>query len=343
MGHLQTRHVPRPGRCCIVDDRSRSVFAPDRMTSIDSSVTDRTTELRAYAMIVAGSFIFSSNHILARYLHDVAPPTGMVFWRMAIGVVVLLPIAGPGLWRNRHLVRQHWKLFALMGALFVPLGNGVIYAAYNWTTALNGSVVATAQPAVTALLSWLLVRDLVNGRQASGIAIAGIGVLLIIARGNLATLLELEPNPGDILMLVAVCALALNSILIRRVPYKIGIFQMMLAVQALGLLWTLPIYVAETIYYKPMPTDLQAIAIMLWLGIAVTVIAVSMSNTSVRLIGPNKASMLNYIRSAMAAGLAILLLGETLYPYHAIALALVVVGVYLMTRGRSVGTPGGAR
>ncbi len=304
------------------------------MTPAETSAPDRSTELRAYAMIVAGSFIFSSNHILARYLHDIAPPMGMVFWRMTIGVAVLLPIAGPGLWRNRKLALRHWKLLTLMGALFVPLGNGVIYAAYNWTTALNGSVVATAQPAITALLSWLLIRDLVSRRQATGIAIAGVGVLIIIARGDPTTLLGLELNLGDMLMLASVCALALNSILIRQVPHEIGIFQMMLAVQFLGTILTLPVYVAETLYYRPMPTDPQTVAIMLWIGIAVTVIAVGLSNTSVRLIGANKASMLNYIRSALAAILAILLLGETLYPFHVIALLLVIGGVYLMTQGR---------
>lgn len=306
------------------------------MTRTDTATTDRSDDLRAYALIVISSFIFASNHILARYLHDSVPPIGMVFWRMAIGVAVMLLFAGPALWRNRRLAMHHWKLFALMGLLFVPLGNGVIYAAYNFTTALNGSVVATAQPAVTALLSALLFRDLVNRRQLSGIAIAGIGVLVIIAHGDLTTLLELEPNLGDLLMLGSVCALALNSILIRRVPREIGIFQMMLAVQFLGLVLTLPVYAAETIWYRPVPLTGQSVAGLLWIGIAVTVVALSMSNTAVRLIGANKASMLNYIRSAIAAILAILLLGETLYPYHAVALALVVAGVYLMTLGRNV-------
>ena len=309
------------------------------MTSAGSAATEKNDELRAYALIVVSSFIFASNHILARYMHGVAPPMGMVFWRMTIGVLVILPIAGPGLWRNRRLILQHWMQFTLMGALFVPLGNGVIYAAYNFTTALNGSVVATAQPAVTALFSWLLFRDLVNRRQSTGIAIAGVGVLIIIARGDPATLLGLELNLGDLLMLVSVCSLALNSILIARVPRAIGIFQMMLAVQLVGALLTAPLYAAETLYYKPMPVDLKTIGVMLWLGIAVTVIAISMSNTSVRLIGANKASMLNYIRSALAAVLAVLLLGETLYTFHAIALLLVVAGVYLMTRGRSGGAP----
>lgn len=306
------------------------------MTSASAASTERSDELRAYALIVISSFIFASNHILARYLHDVAPPMAMVFWRMAIGVAVMLPFTGPGLWSNRHLVRQHWKLLTLMGLLFVPLGNGVIYAAYNFTTALNGSVVATAQPAVTALFSGLLFRDLVSRRQATGIAIAGIGVLIIVARGELAKLLDLELNLGDLLMLASVCALALNSILIRRVPRTISIFQMMFAVQFLGLLLTAPLYAAETIWYRPLPLTGEAIAGLLWIGIAVTVVALSMSNTAVRLIGANKASMLNYIRSSIAAILAIAILGETLHAYHAVALALVFAGVYLMTRGRNV-------
>lgn len=309
------------------------------MTPADSAFTERNDELRAYTLIVLASFMFASNHILARYMHGIAPPFGMVFWRMAIGVIVMLPVAGPGLWRNRRLVLQHWKLFVLMGALFVPLGNGVIYAAYNFTTALNGSVVATAQPAVTVLLSWLLFRELVSRLQTAGIAIAGIGVLIIIARGDPTALLGLELNLGDLLILGSVCALALNSILIARVPRDIGIFQMMLAVQVVGALLTLPIYAAETVYYQPMPFDLKTIGVMLWLGIAVTVIALGMSNMSVRLIGANKASMLNYIRSALAAVLAIVLLGETLHAFHTVALLLVVAGVYLMTRGRD-GVPG---
>ena len=82
---------------------------------------------------------------------------------------------------------------------------------------------------------------------------------------------------------------------------------------------------------------LRSVGVMLWLGIGVNVVALTMSNTAVRLVGANKASMLNYVRSALAAILAIALLGETFHPYHGVALLLVIAGVYLMTQGRNVG------
>lgn len=287
-----------------------------------------------YAMVVTAAMILASNHIIARYLNGVVPPMGLVFWRMAIGSLVLLPFALRGVLAHRDLIRAHWKLFVVMACLFVPLGNGTIYLAYNFTTALNGGVVSTAQPAITVLLSWLLFRDLINWKQGAGVFIAAVGVLIIITRGAPANLLAFQPNAGDILILAATVFVALHNVLLRRVPRQIGTFSFMLVIQVIGVAITLPVYVAESLFYRPVPIDPVTIGTLLWLGIAITTVAVGLTNTAVRMIGANKASMGNYVRSLFTAFLAIVLLGEQLYLFHAIALALVIGGVYLMTRGR---------
>jgi drug/metabolite transporter (DMT)-like permease len=291
-----------------------------------------------YAMIVAAAMILASNHILARYLNGVVPPIGLVFWRMTIGSIVILPFAYRGVLVHRQLIRAHWKLFVVMACLFVPLSNGMIYAAYNFTTALNGGVVSTAQPALTVLLSWLLFRDLINVKQGAGILIAAFGVLIIITRGAPTNLLAFQPNVGDLLILLATMFIALHNVLLRRVPKQIGTFSFMLVIQVIGVVITLPLYIAETVYLRPVPVNLVTITTLLWIGIAITTIAVGLTNTAVRLIGANKASMGNYVRSLFTAFLAIVLLGEDLHLFHAVALALVLGGVYLMTRGRSVVT-----
>jgi drug/metabolite transporter (DMT)-like permease len=295
--------------------------------------------LLPYAMIIAAAMILASNHIIARYLNGVVPPMGLVFWRMTIGSLVLLPFAARGVLIHRQLIGAHWKLFVFMACLFVPLGNGLIYTAYNFTTALNGGVVSTAQPALTVLLSWVLFRDLINWKQGTGIFVAAVGVLIIITRGVPANLLAFQPNAGDLLILLATVFVALHNVLLRRVPKQISTFSFMLVIQVIGVAITLPIYIAETLFYRPVPVDAITISTLLWIGIAITTIAVGLTNTAVRLIGANKASIGNYVRSLFTAFLAIVLLGEDLHLFHAIALALVIGGVYLMTRGR---TPGGS-
>ena len=72
---------------------------------------------------------------------------------------MLLPFVGRSLWAKRAALREHWKLFLVMGVALGPFGNAAVYVAYHFTTAINGGVVSTAQPVATVLLSFLLFRD----------------------------------------------------------------------------------------------------------------------------------------------------------------------------------------
>ncbi len=137
-----------------------------------------------YSLIVFGALIIASNHVLARYLEGAIPPMGLVFWRMVTGALFLAPFTTYGLFVNRKLIFKHWLLFLIMGALFVPLGNGLIYVSYIYTMAVNGGLVSASQPAITVLLTWLLYQELINMKQCVGIVIAATGVLTIITQGE---------------------------------------------------------------------------------------------------------------------------------------------------------------
>ena len=106
-----------------------------------------------------------------------------------------------------------------MGLLFVPLGNGLIYTAYTFTTAINGGVVSASQPAMTVILVWLLFRETITWKQGIGILIAGLGVLAIITRGDPLAVLRMDFNIGDLIMLVAI---ALCRALQRAAPQDPG-------------------------------------------------------------------------------------------------------------------------
>ena len=289
-----------------------------------------------YLMIVIGALIIASNHVLARYLDGSIPPLGLVFWRMIVAAIFLAPVTMLGLLKNRHLILQHWKLFFFMGALFVPLGNGLIYVAYLHTTAINGGVVSASQPAITVLLTWLLFRERINWRQCIGIFAAGIGVLWIITKGEPSALLLMNFNFGDLTMFTAVVFGALYNVLIRNVPKQIRVNELLVLVLFSGSLITLPLYVLETIYYAPVKVSLGTIFPILWVGIAVTAIAVGMISFSIRKVGANKASISNYMRALFTALLAVFILGETFENFHVYAIILILGGVFLMTRGTVV-------
>ena len=290
----------------------------------------------SYLMLVMAALIFASNHVIGRHLNEVLPPFGTAFWRFAIGAIVTLPFAGLAFIRNWYLIRAKFWFYLFLALLFVPLGNGLIYLSYQWTTATNGGVVTTVQPAVTVILSAIIFSDLINKKQGIGLIIATIGVIVILSKGNLENLLNLQFNIGDLTLILAMFSASLYNVLLRKVPKEITIPVLLFTVQILGTLVSLPIYLVETYFFRPMPVNGEIILTLLWIGIAVTSIAVGMNNAVVRNLGANKASISNYLRSLFTALLAILLIGEIFEIYHGIAFILVISGIWLLSMGRSI-------
>jgi drug/metabolite transporter (DMT)-like permease len=284
-------------------------------------------------MLVAGAFVISTNHVLGRFVSGDIPPMGLAFWRVAIGAVVLLPFAWRDLVAKRQVIFDHWKLFLAIAFVFMPLGNAAVYLAYNYTSAINGAVIATAQPALTMLLAWLVLHQTITRMQALGIGIAALGVLVIIMRGELSALTSLSFGGGDLIMLVGTLGFAIYTVLLRRVPPEIGPMLILITVQIFSTAAMAPFYVYESLTYLTVPVTWESILILLWIGTVIAVVAVGLNNLVVLTLGPAKASIGHYLRAVFIAGMATILLGEAFEPFHAVAFTLVICGVLLMTLG----------
>ena len=287
-----------------------------------------------WLFMVAGALILASNHIIGRFYNAELPAMGLAFWRIAIAALVLLPFVWGDLRREWRTMLRHWTLFGTLAIGVVPFGTGAVYLAYQYTTAMNGAVVATGQPMMTALLALLLFRDRAAPVTVLGILVAAAGVLYAVARGDLAVLLAFRPNPGDIIMLAAMAGFAMHNVYLRRVPRAFSQPLILFTVQLYGIVVMLPVYIAETIWVRPMPLTWEAAGVALWVAVAVGVVAVGFVNTAVLALGATVASASNYMRAAFTAILAIVVLGEQPAPYHGVAFVLIAAGIWLMSRGR---------
>jgi|TARA_B110000263_G_C15308156_1_gene511588 drug/metabolite transporter (DMT)-like permease len=283
-----------------------------------------------YVLLIAASFILATNHIVGRTVQGSLPPMGLGFWRIIVASAVLLPFYWKPFIESWPVIRRHWKLFLVMGAALAPFGNASVYLAYNFTSAINGGIVATVQPVATVVLSYFLLSELINKIQAIGVLVAATGVLVILSAGNLDILLSFKPNIGDLIMLAAMFGFAVHNVLLRRLPKGLSGPVILLGVQLFGAIVIFPIYVVEMIVYKPIPYTAEALGTIIWIGVVVGVFAVGFTNSAVLSLGPNKASMSNYFRAVFTTVLAILVLGENLQLFHGAAFLLVFAGIFLM-------------
>lgn len=298
----------------------------------ETTAAGGTSDAPYYALLLAAAFILSTNHILGRWVQGEMPPMGVTFWRIAVGTLLVLPFAWRDFVARRTEFLAHWRLLTALGIGLVVFGNAGVYLAYQFTTAVNGGVLATAQPIVTLLFSWWLFRDAASPRQILGVVFATIGVLVIVSQGDLVRLASLQWNVGDLIMIAAMAGFAFYNSSLRRLPSGMNPFLVLFVIQVAAMPVVLPLYIAETVFVQPVPLTWKSVAILFWIGSFIAVGAVGATNTAVIRLGANRAAMGNYMRALITAGMAIALLGEALHAYHIAAFIMVVSGIVMLGR-----------
>ena len=277
---------------------------------------------------------FASNHVLGRLITGEVPPIGLSLWRWVLASLIILPFTWKGLIHNAPLIRAHWKLFLQLTISLVLLGNTTVYIALNYTTAINAGIVAMAQPAATILLTWVIFQETVSRRQTIDAIIAGVGVTIVILRGDLQALTEIRFNIGDVWMVVSILGFTTYAIYLRKVPKGLVPLVLLNIIQILGIAVLLPFYLWETAYVLSMRLNPTTVISVLWAGTVVAIGALLLWNVGNQAVGANKASAFVYLRLLMITVLAMIILDEELSLYHVPSFALIVARVYLVSKAK---------
>ena len=291
--------------------------------------TSAGTPPLAYALLLIAPLMMSSNVVIGRAAAEVMPPVGLAFWRWSLALVLMLPVAGAGLWRYRETLRRQWALLLLLGALGMGICGAFVYIGLKTTTATNAGLIYAASPALILLIAALFQGETVRPRQIAGIVIAIAGVATILARGDAAALLALRFTIGDLWVLCATIAWAVYSVLIKRQSLAMPTFVLFAAIAAAGVLCLAPFYVAETLAGQLVVWTPEALMSIAGVAVFASVLAYSGYQKGVTLIGPSRAGPFMYLMPAYAAVLAMLFLGERLALFHMVGFALVLGGVTL--------------
>lgn len=285
----------------------------------------------AYLMIATTVLLWAISVVIARGVHEEIPLIGLTFWRWVIAVIVLAPFVWKDVLRNMDIVREHWRIYLAQGAYMVG-GATFLFLALNFTTAINASLVNTAQPAVTAFLTWIILKDRLKNIQYLGIASAIAGVMLMIARADIATFINLDFNGGDFLVILAITSYSMYAINLRKLPTGMGTFSTLFVILFFGMFPLLPFYIAETILVRPMEFNLLTIETAFVLAIIVSIGSLALWNNGNRVVGPHRAAVFVSLMPVFGSVLAVFFLGEELFFYHIIGAVFVCTGIFMVVR-----------
>lgn len=289
-----------------------------------------------YAYLTGSALFWAGNFVVARALRDVWSPVPLNTARWAIAVAVLLPFAWAPLRAHAGTLRRHLGWLLALSATGVVGFQVFAYQALATSPVANAALLGATAPVLIALGAWLAFGDRPNRSQGIGIGVSLLGALVVIARGDPATLLTLRLAPGDLWMAAAVPCWAAYSLLLKRTPAGLPQTALVTSTSALGLALMLPLLAWRLSAGDAVPTSTPALAGALYIGLFPGVLAFVFWNRGVAALGAARAGAFLHLMPLFAAVLAVLALGEPLAAYHLVGGALVIAGlVWAGRRGRA--------
>jgi drug/metabolite transporter (DMT)-like permease len=172
--------------------------------------------VRASVYLILANLFWSGNLVVGQAAMASMTPLDLTFWRWALAAVPLLVLA--------HLVERpdwaaslrRWPVLLLLSMLGMTAYTVLLYSAREHTTALNASLIGTANPALILVLSVVLLGDRPRPLSWFGIGLGLVGVLLVLTGGDPRRLLGFGVNAGELLMLAAITTWAFYTIIAGR-------------------------------------------------------------------------------------------------------------------------------
>ena len=302
------------------------------MPSIIRSFLEKTWF--AYALVVFTTLCWGANAVFGKLLVGEVSPMAMVAIRWLGVAILLLVFFNKPVRRDWPNLRAHLLFFSIMGVFGYSAFNGLFYAAAHTTSGVNIGILQGVIPVFVILGAFIAYKTPVTLMQVAGVGVAFIGVAIVASGGDIANILNLTFNVGDILMIIACALYSGYTVGLRKRPQvsAMGMFTVMAGAAFLASLPMVAVEIALGQFQMP--------SLFGW-GIAglVTLFPSFLAQLSfihaVKLIGPGRAGIMVNLAPVFAAGMSVLFLGEAFEFFHGLALVLVLCGILFSERGKA--------
>ena len=294
-------------------------------TSGENMTQQNKTVWWALALPLLAVLIWSMNVAVTRYVVDYISPVSISFYRWFVAFLILTPFMLAKVWRERQLVLQHWKQLAVLGAFGMVLYQGLGYSAAHYTTATNMGIINAFIPVFTIFVAMFMLKDIPNRFAVVGSLLSFLGLIYVMAQGDLLNLIQSGGHLGDAMMVLAVFFYAFYSVFLKKWKLQIPLMISLYVQIFFALLYHLPF----VLWLGLDAIDQQNVASVLYAGIFPSLIAPLVWMLAVQMIGPNRTSIFMNLMPVFTAIIANIWLAEAWTVYHSLGGVIILLGILL--------------
>jgi drug/metabolite transporter (DMT)-like permease len=200
------------------------------------------------------------------------------------------------------------------------------------TTATNTGWIIAVSPLALAVLSFLLLGERIGGRGAAGIAVATVGIVLLVSNGRVVDLRWLR-SAGDWLVLASAHTWALYTVVTRDVVRRHHPLAVTFAVLLVASVLSAAIFALAADLASVRSLSPRGLVALLYLAIPGLALGQWFWLEGVAKLGAARSGLYLYLEPLATLALAVPLLGEPFGTFIALGGLVVLAGVYLGQSG----------
>ena len=275
---------------------------------------------------------WGANVVAVKAILSDVPPVLFAFARFATAFLVLLAVLR---WREGSvgLPRADLLPMLLLGLAGFGLYQDLWATALGRTTASNSALITAATPVSTMLIAAAVGSDTISRPKVLGAAVALAGTVAIVwaTHGIGFT----GASAGDLMTFVATicwaCYVAFGAPVLRRhSPLRMATWAI-----GLGCLGMLPLALWQATTFDVSRIHAGTIFLYLFCALVAAAAANVVMFEAVKILGPARTMLFQFLVPAFAVLLAAILLGEAIVPAQIVGGLVIVVGI-LISRLRSL-------
>lgn len=276
--------------------------------------------------------LWSVNYLVARRAPGVIDPYLLALLRWGIAGGLLGIFARKELVRHRRGILAAWHQYLALGFFGMVVCGAWVYVGARTTTAVNIALIYSASPVLIVVASSLWLHDRMRAVQWCGVALALVGVLHVIAKGQWLSLTSVQFVEGDAWIVAAMVSWALYALLQKVWPSDLSATARLAAICGGGVVILLPCALWEAQLAGAAPWSAQAAVLAIAAALFPGLAAYWVYGWAQRMLGANRVAMTLYLGPLYGALVAYAVLGEPLGWHHVAGAALILPGVYLVNR-----------
>jgi DME family drug/metabolite transporter len=299
----------------------------------------RTTPIAGFAIVLVAATLFGTLGPLSRVAYEAGfGPLSLVAWRATFGAVVLVLAVGWGVSRGRPLVPlAHIDRRARLGLAVATVAattlNLAMFAAFQRIPVALALLAFYTYPAMTAAVAVVLGHEPLDRPRAVALGLATGGMMLVLTGQFESGGLGLDPIGIALALSAAVSQTVFVTVsrdAYRSIPADQSMVAIFLGTIVAGTGLAL-IGGAGTELTLPL-REPSVLPILVVTGVGAAALPSLLFLNGIRLIGGTRAAILMLLEPVVGAGLAAVLLGETLQPIQVLGGAGILAAALVLQR-----------